>query len=239
MDRQLFSTLLKQLSAPVAIAMLAFSYTAQANNSIKIHVHDANNARPLKGVAVCLGTPGNTNQFGAVRTDVRGNAIFSNKLPVTPILLTVSGSQYKGLQRVLPVVRDIDLVRTIDLPLGGLGPVCYAPPDMIKINPATSKRTVLRITKVQLDRGHETTSSRSVILSPRISGTPTHYRISEDPEFKDSSWHEYQKTPLYTLSNGEGRKRVYFQVRRAIENDKGSIQVTSNIASDWITFKTR
>ncbi len=237
MDRQLFSTLLEQLSACIAVFMLAFSFNASANN-IKIHVHDANNAKPLKGVAVCLGTSANPNQFAALRTDARGNAVFSETLPRTQILLTVSDPQHKGLQRILPT-GDIDLVRTIDLPRGGLGPVCEAPPAMIEIKPGISKHNALRIADLKLDRGHKVTTSRSVVLIPRISGQPTHYRISEDPEFKDSSWQEFQKTPLYTLSNGEGRKRVFFQVRRAVEKDSGIIQITSNVASDWITFKIR
>ncbi len=233
MDRQLFSTLFIAL-------LLVFAFDARANN-IKIHVHDGSNAKPLKGVAVCLGTPGNTNQFGALRTNAKGNVEFSNTLPNTPVILTVSGSQHKGLQRILPsglALSNTDLVRTIDLPQGGLGPVCDAPPTMIVFTPNSSKRNTLKLAGVTLDRGHTTTSSRSVVLNPSVSGEPTHYRISEDPEFKDSDWLMYQKTPLFTLSNGEGRKRVYYQVRKAAEIGDSSIQTTSNIVSDWITLKT-
>lgn len=231
MDRQLFSTLLTTL-------LLTFTFNAHANN-IKVHVHDASNARPLKGMAVCLGTPGNTNQFGATRTDARGNVEFSNTLPNTPVILTVSGSQHKGLQRVLPAglaKSNTDLVRTIDLPRGGLGPVCNAPPAMIVIKPVSSKHNGLKVAGLVVDRGHTTTNSRSVVLNPSISGQPTHYRISEDPEFKDADWLMYQKTPLFTLSNGEGRKRVYFQVRKASESGDSSVQTTSNVVSDWITL---
>ena len=237
-NKQHYSTSFHKLLTLLAFLMMAVITTNVHANNIKIHVHDAHKARPLKGISVCLGTAGNYNQFGAVRTDAKGNAFFTRTLPNTPVLLTVSGAQYKGLQRLLPS-GDIDLVRTIDLPLGGLGPVCDAPPVMVEVRSNSSNNNRLRITGVNIDRGQNNTRSRSIVLSPNIYGEPTHYRISEDPEFKDSDWLEYQKTPLFTLSNGDGRKRVYYQVRRAVEIDTGTIQTTSNIASDWITLKSK
>jgi len=242
MDRQLHSNLLHRLITIIAVLLMALSFNANANN-IKIHVHDANKATALKGASVCLGTSGNISQFGAARTDSRGNVIFSASLPRTPILLTVSGSQHKGIQRVLPsglVKGDIDLVRTIDLPLGGLGPVCDAPASITEIMPYKQPaQNRLQIAHVKLDRGENTTRSRSVILSSRIKGEPTHYRISENPKFEGTDWLEYKKTPLFTLSDGEGRKRVFFQVRKVVEKDAGTIQTTSNVTSDWITLKSR
>ena len=235
MDRTLFTILPTML-------MLVFTTSASAI-SIKIHVHDADNAKPLKNVAVCLGTTGNTNQFGATRTDARGNVTFTDWLPGTPVLLTVSGEQHKGLQRVLPAglsTSNTDLVRTIDLPRGGLGPVCDAPPAKIAGTSSTngSTKSSLKITSLNLDRGNSTTHSRSIVLSSGIRGNPTHYRISEDPEFKDSEWLQFQKTPLFTLSQRNGRKRVFYQVKRAVEMEAGSIYTTSNIVSDRITLRT-
>lgn len=236
MDRKLLSTLQAKAATLLAVVLMSATFTTQAN-TIKVHVLDANKSRPLKNVAVCLGTSANTNQFGAVRTDSKGYVHFS-ELPKTPLLLTVSGSQHKGIQRVVPV-SNTTLVRTIHLPLGGLGPVCDAPATIIDIKPDNSRNNSLRIAAINLDKGQTTTRTRSVVLSPRIAGAPTHYRVSEDPSFKDSKWIEYQKTPLFTLSTGDGRKRVYYQVRKAVELDTGSIQTTSNVASDWITLKTQ
>ena len=125
MDRKLLSTLQARATALLAIVLMSATLSTQAN-TIKVHVLDANKLRPLKNVAVCLGTSANTHQFGAVRTDSKGYVHFS-ELPKTPLLLTVSGSQHRGIQRVIPVVSNTTLVRTIHLPLGGLGPVCDAP----------------------------------------------------------------------------------------------------------------
>lgn len=234
MERKLLATFQRRATAVVAALLVSTSFTAQAN-TIKVHVLDANKNRPLKNVAVCLGTSANTNQFGAVRTDSQGYVYFS-ELPKTPLLLTVSGSQRKGVQRVIAAT-ETTLVRTVHLPLGGLGPVCDAPPTAIKIKPQKPKMNGLRVAGVNLDRGQSTTTSRRVVLSSSIAGTPTHYRISEDPSFKGAEWVEYQHTPLFTLSDGDGRKRVYYQVRKSVALGEGTIQTTSNIASDWITLK--
>ncbi len=242
MDRLLQPNLLRRFTTLSAILMMALTFNASANN-IRIHVHDANKETALRGVSVCLGTAGNLSQFGAARTDSRGNVNFSSALPRTPLLLTVSGPQHKGIQRVLPTglaTSNTDLIRTIDLPLGGLGPVCDAPASIIEIKPYKQPaQSRLQIASVNLDQGENTTRSRSVVLSSNIQGEPTHYRISEDPKFAGSDWLEYKKTPLFTLSNGEGQKRVYYQVRKVVEKDTGSIQVTSNVTSDRITLKSR
>lgn len=235
MERQLLTTLQNRAAVILAALLMSTSFTTQAN-TIKVHVLDANKNRPLKNVAVCLGTSADTNQFGAMRTDSRGYVHFT-QLPKTPLLVTVSGSQRKGVQRIIAAT-DTTLIRTVHLPLGGLGPVCDAPPRVIKIKPQKPKMNGLRVAGINLDRGQSTTTSRRVVLSSSIAGMPTHYRISEDPSFKGAKWVEYQDTPLFTLSDGDGRKRVYYQVRKSVDLGEGTIQSTSNIASDWITLKS-
>lgn len=234
MDRQKYSVLLHRSTVFFSVLILAVTFNANAAN-IKIHVLDSSKNSPLKNMAVCLGTTANIQQFGAVRTDANGDVFFSN-LPRTPLLLTVSGSQHKGLQRIIPASGS-NLVRIVHLPLGGLGPACDAAPAISEVEELDIPG--LRITGVSLDQGHKNTSSRSIVISSRIFGEPTHYRVSENPEFKGSDWIEYQKTPLFTLTKGDGQKKVYFQVRRAFEMNGNIIQTASNIASDRITLKTQ
>lgn len=222
----------------LAITSVVVSLSFNANaTSIKVKVLDASKNRPLTNAAVCLGTSARTDQFGSQYTDAQGLANFAVESD-TPLLLTVSGSQRKGIQRVIKPGKT-DFVRVIHLPLGGLGPTCDTPVRIIDIKPESIDRPALKIADVKIDRGHKTTTSRSVVLSSIIYGAPTHYRISEDPDFKDAQWLEYQKTPLFTLSSGDGKKKVYFQIRRSAEMENGAVESLSNVTTDWITLRTR
>lgn len=214
---------------------LGHSFNAQAA-SIKVKVLDASKNRPITNAAVCLGTSANTDQFGAQHTDDQGLANFTVQSD-TPLVLTVSGSQRKGIQRVIKA-GNTNFVRVIHLPLGGLGPTCDAPARIIDSKPESIDKPDLQVAGVNIDRGHKLTTSRSVVLSSIIYGAPTHYRISEDPDFKDAEWLEYQKTPLFTLSPGDGKKKVYFQIRRSVEIENGAVESLSNVSTDWITLKT-
>ncbi|MFK8068772.1 MAG: hypothetical protein AB8D52_11045 [Gammaproteobacteria bacterium] len=208
--------------------------------SLKVHVQDADKLNPLDNIAVCVGTTADASQFGAYRTDSNGNVTFPH-LPKASVLVTVSGSQRKGIQKVVRLHNiDIALVRIVKSNRGGLGPVCNAPSSEIYY--ATDKHTTnynLKITRLFLDRGHNNTNSRTVVLNPKIQGQPTHYRISEDPEFKGSEWQDYQKTPLFTLSSGEGQKQVFYQVRKNSEIEGGYVQTYSNVVSDWISLESQ
>ncbi len=237
MDRQFCITFLKGIISLFLIGLTTISLSTHAY-SLKVRVLDADKSRPLKNIAVCLGTPGNNQQFGAVRTDRHGNATFSD-LPDTEMLITVSAQQYKGIKRIVATTAA-DFTRIIHLPKGGLGPVCNAPPKIIEIKDVTPKGPVLKVDGIKIDRGHMTTSSRSVVLIPRIQGEPTHYRVSEDPQFRDAKWVAFQKTPLFTLSAGDGPKRIYFQVKKVVVmDDKATIEKLSNVASDRIDLRSR
>ncbi len=225
--------------AMFAIFAILTNSNAHAAN-LKVHVQDAHKSQPLSNIAVCAGTTADVNQFGAFRTDSNGNVTLP-PLPNTSILLTVSGEQRKGTQHIVPLHNiHIDLVRVIKSSRGGFGPVCNAPAPETHYAPDgyTTTDYNLRITRLYLDKGHSNTSSRTVVLSPKIQGQPTHYRISEDPDFKDSEWQDYQKTPIFTLSSGEGEKKVFYQVRKSIETDRGNVQTLSNVISDWIILES-
>lgn len=206
--------------------------------SVKVRVLDASTNAPVAGAAVCLGKSSQDNIYGAQRTDRSGMANFSD-LPNHRLILTVSRSQHKGIKRPISL-GGVDLVRTIHLPKGGSGPVCDAPPILIsssRVIPTNSDSSIM-VTNLNIDKGQEVTNTRRVVLNPRVIGNPTHYRISENPRFEGADWMKYQQTPLYTLSEGEGRKKVYFQVRRAVEMGEGTIQTLSNVRTDLIMLRS-
>jgi hypothetical protein len=84
-----------------------------------------------------------------------------------------------------------------------------------------------KITYFQINRGQETTTSRTVTLS-FMAERASHYRASERSDFYGAQWKYITTPPTYTLSSGDGRKTVYLQV-------KGAVKV-STVARDYITL---
>ena len=78
-----------------------------------------------------------------------------------------------------------------------------------------------------INNGDGTTKSRYTTVSTSVSGTATYFQLSENNKFNGSKWVKFSNTAKYTLSSGNGTKRVYFRVK----NNKGRI---SNTVSDTI-----
>jgi uncharacterized repeat protein (TIGR01451 family) len=84
------------------------------------------------------------------------------------------------------------------------------------------------VTSFSINGGAASTASRTVTLNNTATNNPTQYIASEASNFSGASWQTYSTSPSFTLSQGNGTKRVYFKVRR------GSIESTS--ASDAIVL---
>ena len=65
-----------------------------------------------------------------------------------------------------------------------------------------------------INNGAKITNSRTVTLNNQTTGYPTHYKISEDPNFKGSDWKNYSIEPRFRLSKSKGLKTLYFKVKR-------------------------
>jgi hypothetical protein len=68
-----------------------------------------------------------------------------------------------------------------------------------------------------------------VTLTSAVTGSPTEYQASESSNFAGATWLAYAPAPAFTLSAGNGSKRVYFRVR----NVAG---VVSTARNDTITL---
>ncbi len=209
------------------LALFAISsavYAADVEVRVMSTVHDT----PMANAAVCLGTPAVPEQFGARRTDTEGRISFQN-VPETPLLLTVSMPQHKGERRVLTATQN-DRAISVALKRGGGGATCSAPLEDSLVNMGTG----IRVTACSINRGVASTSSRNVTLQCAAAGTPTHYRASEHPDFRDADWRPYEPSVRFELSPGTGNKTVYYQARRSSESSGASLQMVSNTASDSI-----
>ena len=89
--------------------------------------------------------------------------------------------------------------------------------------------SVLKVTSFKINNGMGNTTSRSVILNNTVKGIASEHRASDRQTFVGADWKPYSSSPRFTLSDGNGTKTVYFQVR-------DSLKTVSNIARDAISL---
>lgn len=89
--------------------------------------------------------------------------------------------------------------------------------------------SALKVIPFKINNGNGNTTSRSVILNNTVEGIASEYRASEKQSFVGADWKPYSSAPKFTLSDGNGTKTVYFQVRDKLKR-------VSNIARDTILF---
>jgi hypothetical protein len=189
---------------------------------LEVQVVDRQNGAPVADAAVCLGTSARLDQFGARRSDSKGVVRFGEVSP-HPLVLTVSGEGYQGRRQALEPVYE-NRVLVVKLVTGGGGPVCQAPSRAS----ATGSGSALVVTSVQIKNDVNAAPS-GVLVAARVTGSANQIRISEQADFGDVEWRPYEPTLTYTLSEGQGAKQLYVQVRRAAEVQGASLEVLSPI----------
>lgn len=73
----------------------------------------------------------------------------------------------------------------------------------------------LMVNSLLINTGGELAPSRTVTLNNLVSGSPVEYQASESSSFSRARWRKYSGAPTFTLSSGDGYKRVFFRVRDA------------------------
>jgi hypothetical protein len=218
-------TLLALLLGTIAMPMLASAA------ELRVRVFERGGRQPLAGVSVCLGTSANPLQFGSDQTDREGYAVFAD-IPRAPLIITASKSGYKGEQQSL-VTSTIPRLLVMSLPAGGGGAVCK--PVGERAAPDTGG---LQISDFSINKGAAASSARQVNLDHRVSGRPNEYRASENPNISSAPWQSYSARPVFVLSPGDGRKTVYFQVRRYSKINGADIQTLSSVVHDSIVLQS-
>jgi hypothetical protein len=91
-----------------------------------------------------------------------------------------------------------------------------------------------------INSGATSAYSTAVTITNTATGDPTHYMVSEDSNFTNSSlgnttWQTYAASASFTLSGGNGAKTLYFKVK----NDTGAssaVSATINLEAETIAF---
>jgi hypothetical protein len=216
----------------LAIIMLVTVIPVLASASeLKVRVFERGAGQPLAGVSVCLGTSANPMQFGSDQTDREGYAVFTD-VPSASLLITASKPGYKGYQQSL-VTSTIPRLLVMSLPAGGGGVLCKPVGDHV-----ASGTGGLEISEFSINKGASTSSEREVHLDHRVSGHPSEYRAGENQDISTAPWQPYSARPVFVLSPGNGRKTVYFQLRRYSKIDGADIQTLSPVVHDTIILQS-
>jgi hypothetical protein len=213
----------------VALALYGMPLLVYAAD-LDVRIYERGGKSALQDVSVCLGTPARINQFGAVLTGPDGTATFS-KVPSAPLVITASKSGYKSEQQSL-VTNNKDRLLVMSLPTGGGGPVCEAGSGR-----EFTGSSAIRMSHFRINKGELVTASPHVLLNHAVEGAPTHYRASENPDFTGTDWQTYTAEPEFELSSGNGRKLVYFQLRRFADMNGANLEALSPVVQDTITLQ--
>jgi hypothetical protein len=216
---------------PVLLLLLivSASFTVSAAD-LKVRVFERGGKAPLTGASICLGTPANLSQFGAYLTDAEGYVVFRD-VPGASLVVTVSKSGYMGEQQSL-VTSNVERMLVLSLPTGGGGTRCNTG---ARSNETGSSG--LQIRYLRINQGAAVSTSRDILLKNNAHGHPNQYRASEHPDFNGARWESYSTEPVFKLSSGDGRKMVYFQVRRYSELGGADIQILSPVVHDSINLQ--
>jgi len=219
----------RRIAHCLLLSLAAASFAAPAAD-LRIRVFDRDGGVPLAGAAICLGTSANPRQFGATRTDWEGYAAFTDP-PQAPLVISASSKGYKGERQPL-VMSNTDRLLFMSLATGGGGVKCA-----LEAEAALPGGGALTVDDFRINAGAGTTATRTVILNHGATGQPTHYRASQSLDFKDAGWVAYMPAPAFELTPGDGKKVVYFQVRRSSGANGAHLEVLSPVVRDAITLQ--
>jgi hypothetical protein len=227
-DQQVIPVLITVLVVLVLYGMPSLVYAAD----LSVRIYERGGKSPIQDVSVCLGTPANISQFGTNLTGPDGTVTFRD-IPRASLIVTASKSGYKAEQQSL-ITNNADRLLVMTLPTGGGGPICDAGSAHIFIGSGA-----IRVSQFEINKGAAVTAIPHVFLNHETDGIPTHYRASEHPDFIGADWQTYTAVPGFELSPGNGRKVVYFQMRRFSEMNGADLEVLSSVVQDSITLQRR
>ena len=210
--------------------MTVFITNSAIASGLKVRVFERGGKTPLAGAAVCVGTQARIDQFGAMRTDGKGYAVFDS-LPSASLLVTASMSGHKSEQELI-VTGSNKRMLLLSLASGGGGADCpLAGKEVGDVGSSLSVRSFL------VNRGAAATTSRKVSLDNSLRGQATQYRASERSDFSDTEWRYYSGSPDFMLSAEKGRKMIYLQVRKHATVNGATLETLSPVARDSIILK--
>lgn len=211
-------SLLKTSTLPSILTVLGL-ITAVASmpaNAAKFGVKIVNESgQAVEGAAVCVGMPGNYNQFGSLLTDKSGLAMLD--VPKIPFVLTVS-KNFVGSMKVGEPARGFNIIKELTLKQGTSAAKC-------NVVGLVKSESSVKISDVQVTDNIYTTT-----LKPQVVGEPTEYRISRTPSFEGAKWKRFETSIALSARLSE-EDEVYIQMRRYAALNKSWIEAKSDVVN--------
>ncbi len=208
--------LFKRISAITLLA--AISSAAPVLHAATFGVRVVDNAGvPVAGAAVCVGMQGNYKQFGALFTDASGTATVD--VPNVPLIVTVSKDRTAGI-RISEPARGFNLIKQVRLIDGIPGPRCRAGSSLADA-PGVEQ---IHIANIAVREG-----TYSTTLQPSVTGSPSHYRVSDNEDFSNAKWRRFSTTiPLIEYAESD---TVFVQMRRLEGTAKSWLESRSAVVT--------
>lgn len=211
---------MKRILFALVVALAGVNTSHAAKFGVKVV---SENGKPLAGIAVCIGTHGNYKQFGAVFTSPSGDAMVD--VPNVPLIVTISKNRFTAI-RITEPARNFNLIKEIKLKEGVPGPRCRAGSTMVKGKAGFGNHKHA----VRIDDVHVKDSVFSVTLETSVIGDPSHYRVSESPNFDNTDWLDFE-SEIDLQGAMVYSKNVFLQLRKYKELGGGWVEARSNVVT--------
>ena len=206
--------MIKRTLAAAGLAALVCTAAPAGATTFGVRVVD-DAGEPVPGASVCVGLEGNYRQFGALFTDLDGRAVVD--VPNVPLVVTVSKTRFSGVRLSEPA-RGFNLVKEVRLAEGVPGPPCKAGSTVAEPG---HDPILIRDLDVRSADG-------ASIVSARVTGEPTHYRIGSDRELADAAWQRF--SDAISVPGGlADEPSVFLQLRRFVGRSDAWLEARSAV----------
>lgn len=210
------SLTIKKLFAAGLLLASGFAASQASAATYGVRVVDPT-GNPVAGASVCVGLAGNYSQFGAEFTGADG--IVQVEVPNVPLIVTVSKTRFAGM-RIEEPARGFNLVKQVTLVDGMPGPRCRAGSTMAE-GPGIP---AILIQNIDVDQGSP------MLLTPTVTGSPSHYRIASDKDFSNAKWVPFDST-IRVAGSLANEPALFLQMRQYSGNSKGWLEARSEVIS--------
>lgn len=197
---------------------------------------DANSGLPVANASVCIGTGTEPTKYGTAVTSYDGMALYDN-VPEKPVLITVSKRNFRGIALQAPINGN-NVIKDVLVTEGLSSKKCRAM-KLVSLKPGISRGETtdewpLEITALSyFPSGDDGLSFLSY-----AKGKPTHYRVSTNSDFSGAEWKIYSDVLHYApRGRDRGKPMLYFQLKKSVRIDGGSIDAVSEVLSQPVHIK--
>jgi len=228
---------LKQALRIIGVIAVSCIFTVSVAHAGKfgVRVLDATTGLPVANAAVCIGTVGDRTLYGTAITSYSGVALYED-VPDSAVLITVSKKNYRGMSLHNPATSD-NVIADVLLTEGITSRKCRAL-KYVDLKPGITDREYKNEWPLEITTlSYFPSGDDGLAFLSYTSGKPTHYRVSTKSDFSDAQWKPYTDVFEYSPNSRDvGKELLYFQVRKHIDAEGGSMEAMSAVYSQPVNI---